>query len=48
MGSALDAAERKVVFFFNEVAKEFNVRDEQHVARVASVCQVLRDTRISM
>ncbi|XP_051921600.1 semaphorin-4A-like isoform X2 [Hippocampus zosterae] len=39
VGSALDAAQRKVLFFFNEVAKEFNVRDEQHVARVASVCQ---------
>uniref|UniRef100_A0A3Q2XUT1 Semaphorin-4A-like n=2 Tax=Hippocampus comes TaxID=109280 RepID=A0A3Q2XUT1_HIPCM len=39
VGSALDAAERKVFFFFNEVAKEFNVHEEQHVARVARVCQ---------
>ncbi|XP_057691240.1 semaphorin-4B-like isoform X2 [Corythoichthys intestinalis] len=39
VGTALDAVQRKVFFFFSEVAKEFNVQEEMRVARVVSVCQ---------
>ncbi|KAF0031985.1 hypothetical protein F2P81_016540 [Scophthalmus maximus] len=40
VGSSLDAAERKLYFFFNEVGKEFSFMDELRVARVAQVCKV--------
>lgn len=39
VGSSLDAAERKLYFFFNEVGKEFSFMDELRVARVAQVCK---------
>ncbi|XP_054638276.1 semaphorin-4B isoform X2 [Dunckerocampus dactyliophorus] len=39
VSSAADRGERKVLFFFSEVGKEFNFVDELHVARVARVCQ---------
>ncbi|XP_077455799.1 semaphorin-4A-like [Stigmatopora argus] len=39
VASALDSVQRKVFFFFSEVAKEFNVQQDMRVARVASVCQ---------
>ncbi|XP_061553357.1 semaphorin-4A-like isoform X4 [Phycodurus eques] len=39
VGSALDSARRKVLFFFSEPANEFNVEERPQVARVASVCQ---------
>ncbi|XP_061699640.1 semaphorin-4B-like isoform X2 [Syngnathoides biaculeatus] len=39
VGSSLDSARRKVVFFFSEVANEFNLGERARVTRVASVCQ---------
>nr|XP_057909888.1 semaphorin-4B-like isoform X2 [Doryrhamphus excisus] len=39
VSSAADITERKVLFFFSEVGKEFNFVEDLHVARVARVCQ---------